>query len=283
MDERFYQILVGVLIMAVIFAILKPSKPRVQYQTEINTMLTAADGLDLRAVGALVKKASTAEDLERLLNDKSEGVNNLDLDEDGNVDYVEVTEYGDDTSKGFSLSVEPIKGEEQEIATIQIEKKNDQDASVQVHGNQNIYGPNHYYHSYYPLSTFLLWSYLLRPHPFYVSPWYYGYYPSYYRPYGAVGVSSYRTRTAPLAKSANMRKSSQSMAKSTVKSPNAGKSAKSIKTPLRNPSKSQKSFQARNPSKQARSGGFGRKSSSQSKPSVRSSSWSRSGGSFGGK
>jgi len=67
-----------------------------------------------------VKTAKDGEHLEKLINDKDTGVNNLDLDEDGKVDYIKVTEYGNDNSKGFSLTVEPSKGEEQEVATARI-------------------------------------------------------------------------------------------------------------------------------------------------------------------
>ena len=288
MSERSYQYLVGVLVVIVLIGVFWPSKPKEKYNVNITTLETAADGLDLQAVGGLVKKAQTAEHLERLLNGKQEGVNNLDLDEDGNVDYIKVTEYGDDGIKGFSLTAEPKQGEEQEIATIEIEKGNENTANVQVHGNRQLYGDNYYYRSHFPIGSFLLWSYLLRPHPFYVSPWGFGSYPSYYSPYGTTTTSAYRNRTKSMVTGANMQRTTTPAIKSDIKSPNSGKVAPSIRAPLKNPTQSQKSFQARNPSKHVRSGGFGRKSSSGvqrsgQRPSVRRSSYRRGGGSFGGK
>ena len=83
----------------------------------ITTMVSAADGLDLKAVAEVLKDCKDAESLEKKLN-ASGGVNNLDLDENGKVDYIRVTEYGDKDNRGFSLSVELEKGEEQEIATM---------------------------------------------------------------------------------------------------------------------------------------------------------------------
>ena len=150
------------------------------YDVNVQTMIPASDGLDLKAVGSLLKKADTAEDFERLLNSPAEGVNNLDLNDDGKVDYIKVTEYGNDKVKGFSLTTDLPDGETQEVATIEVEK-GDQQADVQIRGNEQIYGSNHYYHSSFGLTDFLIMSYLFRPHGFYSSPWGYGHYPGYYR------------------------------------------------------------------------------------------------------
>ncbi len=283
MGEKFYQILVGILVVVVIFSLIKPASKTQNYNVNVSTSTSAANGLDLQAVGALIKKTKDAEDLEKLINDKNQGINNLDLNEDGNVDYIKVTEFGDDSAKGFSLTVEPAKGEEQEVATIHLEKSTNEQASVEVRGNQNIYGANHYYHSYLPIGSLLLWSYLWRPHPFYASRWGYGYYPSYYRSYPIVSASAYTNRTRTVTQRSNMKPATSSSMKSNIKSPKAGKTASSIKAPLKNPSTSQKSFQKRNPSKSVRKGGFGRGSRTGSKPSVRSSSFGRSGGFRGGK
>jgi len=266
----------------------------VQSQTNVNiiTQAAAADGLDLKAVGELVKKTKNAEDLETQLN-KPGGVNNLDLDENDQVDYINVTEYGDDNSKGFSLTVELAKDDIQEIATIDIEKT-EGEASVQIHGNEQMYGQNHYYHYRSPLTSFLIMSYLFSPHPFYRSSYGYGMYPGGYRSYRTVPMQSYRSTVAPMTRSSSAQRASSSVSKSAVKSPNAGKSATNVRAKLQNPSASQKSFQARNPSKNVRSGGFGRSTSrqtnarssssqSRARPSVRSSSSRRSGGFSRGK
>ena len=283
MSEKSYKIIIGILIAVVLWSILKPSKPKQEYNVDVATVVTAADGLDLQAVGGLIKKAKNAEDLEKLLNDNSAGVNNLDLDEDGKVDYIKVTEFGEDSAKGFSLTTEPIKGEEQEIATILVEKSADDKANVEIQGNREVYGNNHYYRSSFPWTSVLLMSYLWSPHRFYASPWRYGSYPGYYRPYPVVNANTYRSRASAAAQSSGMQKTNTSKVASTVQSPNKGKSAASVKAPLKNPTQSQKSFQKRNPSKQVRSGAFGRKSSSATKASVRRSSSSRSGGFSRGK
>ena len=65
------------------------SKPTIN----INTDVKPSDGLDLKLVGALIQdgKCKNAEELEQELN-KEGGINNLDLDNDGKIDYINVTE-----------------------------------------------------------------------------------------------------------------------------------------------------------------------------------------------
>ncbi|MBW2647828.1 MAG: hypothetical protein JRE23_16990 [Deltaproteobacteria bacterium] len=146
----------------------------------------AAEGLDLKSLTEVVKKVNSAEDLEKQLNDPG-GINNLDLTEDGKVDFISVAEYGNKKDAyGFSRTVEPADGESQEIASIEIAKEGD-NADIEVRGNEQIYGSGHYYHGYHPIGSFLMWSYLMRPHGYYMSPWYRGYYPGYYRSYVPVG------------------------------------------------------------------------------------------------
>ena len=266
------------------------SSSRDNYNVTIQqtTVTDAASGLDLIAVGELVKNVTDAESFERALNDPAEKVNNLDLDENGKTDYIEVTEYGADNLRGFSLTTQLADGQEQEIATIEIEKNADGYANVQTHGNQQIYGNNHYYHSRVSLTDMLIVGWLFSGNrPYYSSPWGYGRYPTYYSPYNSRSQSSYKRDISNRVSKSSMQRSTTSTVSSSVSSPNASKSATNIKAPLRSPTTSQKSFQTRNPSKTVASGGFGRpkSSSTPSRPSVKSSSGSssRSGSSFGGK
>ena len=243
--------------------------------TNITVVSDAAEGLDLQALSELVKKADSAESLETALN-KPDGINNLDLNEDGKVDFIKVEEYGNKTdAHGFSLTVEPEKGEVQEVASIEISESGE-DADVEVRGNEQLYGRNHYYHSHYPRSSFLLWGYFMRPHPFYASRWGYGYYPRYYGGgYAPVGRSVYSRRvTRTTAGSTATRASSSRMtSRSGLSNPNAGRSANSgVTARLRSPTSTQKSFQSRNPSKAAGSGGFGRGGSVRSSSRTRSTS-----------
>lgn len=266
---------------------------------------SAADGLDLRAVGDLVTTTKTAEELEKKLNIPGNKINNLDLNEDDKVDYIKVTEFKNKDIYGFSLTTEldKDKKEEQEIATIQIEKDVNDTVKVQTHGNSSIYGNNHYhYRSGISMGDMLIMGYLLSNHTPYYSPWGWNRYPNHYSSRRPMRHDQYRSyhKNKPYAKS--MRTSKSSSLSRSVKSPNYNKSASKVKAPLKNPTTSQRAFQKRNPSKTVSKGGFGRKSSSastsssrasstrsrtsstrSSRPSVRrSSSFGRSRSSFGG-
>ena len=246
------------------------------YDTNVTITQDAADGLDLKAVMALVQEVKSADELERRLNTAG-GINNLDLNEDGKVDYIKVSEYGGSGEYGFSLTTEPVKGEVQELATIEIKKDGDR-ASVNARGNSQVYGHNHYYHdnSHFWRNMFLF-SYFTNGFGMYRSPYYWGHYPTYYRSYSSVTVTDYRSRARSTYNNSSYKKGESSKSSISSKNPNKNKTAsKGIKQSLKNPTKTQKSFQKRNPSKTSRSGGFGRSGS------VRGSSSSRSRSSFGG-
>lgn len=242
------------------------SSPEKHYRVDITRLVSAEKGLNLQACGELLKKAKNAEDFEKLLNAPQSKVNNLDLDEDGKVDYINVTEFGDATIKGFSLTTQLPNKEVQEVATIKISKEvaaAEDRAKVQIQGNETLYGRNHYYHtSFSPgLGTGLILGYLWGAHRPYYSPWGYGSYPGHYRPYSTVPYSSYRDYWNQRGNYRdNYTRSTRGAFGSRVTSPNQQKNASSIKAPLKNPTVSQKRFQVRNPSGQIRrsGGGFGR-------------------------
>jgi len=284
MNEKVFKYLAIILGVVVIWSFCSRSEDKAEnYNVDVQTLVSSADGLDLKAVGEILKKADDAETFEKLLNSKDESINNLDLNEDGNVDYIHVTEYGNEKVKGFSLTVQPTAGGTQEVSTIEFEKSTDSEAQMQIRGNEQIYGRNHYYHSRFGLTDVLILGYLFRPHGFYASPWSYGAYPGYYSPYNTVSQSRYRSNVGRTTSGSTFRSGTSPTVQSNVRSPNAGKTASSVKAPLKNPTASQKAFQARNPSKQVKSGGFGRKSTTKSS-SVRRSSSRRSGSvSRGGK
>ncbi len=234
----------------------------------------ASDGLDLQSVLELSKEVEGPDELEQMLNSQN-GVNNLDLNEDGIVDYIYVTEYGDEDFKGFSLTVRPEEDQEQEIATLEF-VKDQESVDMEVKGNESVYGHNHYYHSRVTLGDIILFNYLFRPHRMWVSPYYYGYH-SYPR-YRTVNYTTYRTRTKSYTSGATSKSRTSAAIKSSVKSPNSNKSANSIKAKLKNPTSTQKSFQKRTATA-TKSGGFGKKTSKAT--SVRKSSYS--GSKSGGK
>ena len=233
-----------------------------QYNVNVTQMVEAEKGLNLKAVGELLNTVKTAEEFEKALNDPNVGINNLDLNADGRVDYLSVTEFGEGNLKGFSISSRLENGELQEVATIKIEKETEDSGKVEVAGNPTIYGHNNYYHSPFSGSGFL-WGYLFasafnRP---WISPYGYGAYPSHYRPYRTRGYSDYNNRIGRYTNRSTYSASGTSTIGNRVKSPHRGQNASSVRAKLRNPTDGQKKFQmgkAQRVHRQRRSSGFGR-------------------------
>ncbi|HVE58818.1 MAG TPA: hypothetical protein VNB22_18430 [Pyrinomonadaceae bacterium] len=159
----------------------------------------ARENLDLQAVGSLLQKANNAEDLEYLLNSEENGINNLDLNDDGYADYIGVREFDDrdGNERGFSLFSMFGPDLIQEIATIIFDRNgnNYPGARVLLRGDEDLYGDNYYYETDWQDRNvpFVNWAYTDR-NDYYNSPYYYENYPSYYEPYQVVETPVYRTR-----------------------------------------------------------------------------------------
>jgi hypothetical protein len=164
--------------------------------TIIAPTVEVASGLDLQAVGELFKEAETLENFEKSLNDTTIGVNNLDLDEDGYVDYIRVVEQS--TEDAHLVILQALLGEDdsQDVATIEVEKSGDDEYNMQVQGDERVYGPNYYVapvHVHVHAWPLVGWMYgpYYRP---YRSRFHFGFYPRWYHPYHPVPVHHYHTR-----------------------------------------------------------------------------------------
>ena len=98
------------------------------------------DNFSLKGALALFEKASSPEDFEKLLNTESNNVNNLDLNGDGEIDYVKVMDNYENNAHAFVLQVAVSETESQDIAVIELEKTGDKTAMVQIVGDKDIYG-----------------------------------------------------------------------------------------------------------------------------------------------
>jgi hypothetical protein len=160
----------------------------------------AADGLDLAAVGQLFKDSENLEAFEKALNDSTVGVNNLDLDGNGTVDFIRVIE---ETAEGVHLIILQVplaENEFQDVATIEVEKAGEDQTNMQVHGNDILYGPDFYVtvsdaHIHrWPIIA-LIYRPVYRP---YRSVFYFGHYPHWWRPRVPLAVHVYRGRTVKI-------------------------------------------------------------------------------------
>ena len=154
----------------------------------------AGDNLDLNAVMELFKNSESVEDFENKLNSDKNEVNNLDLNDDGFVDYIRVIDYADGKTHSLTLQVPFSDAEAQDVAVIEIESTDDNTTIAQIVGDEDLYGENYIVepqskdentaanvnqwkpvrHIYSP--TYVIW----------VSPWRHNYYPKWYKPWKPV-------------------------------------------------------------------------------------------------
>src|SRR5215203_5735035 len=103
----------------------------------------AGDNLDLYAVLEVFQKSKTIEAFEKSLNDGSEKINNLDLDLDKKVDFIKVVTKKKDESYTFILQVDVSKKETQDVAVILLDKDKDKKVSLQIVGDEELYGKDY--------------------------------------------------------------------------------------------------------------------------------------------
>ncbi|MEO8405596.1 MAG: hypothetical protein ABI480_13405 [Chitinophagaceae bacterium] len=187
-------------------------------QDEAATDSTGLPGDNFSLQGALemFKKASSLEEFEKLINSQDNNINNLDLNEDGNIDYVKVIDKSDKNSHAFVLQVPVSETENQDIAVIELEKTGDTTAVLQIVGDEDIYGneiivepdgggddealfnqynssvaggPSPEYNTFEPRIVVNVWYWpsvrfvygpVYRP---WVSPWRWNHYPGWWRPW----------------------------------------------------------------------------------------------------
>ena len=161
-----------------------------QAQRTVTTTRAASydisDNLDLDAVASIFGDSKNLEDFERTLNDPDNRISNLDLNEDGYIDYLRVLENSTDRNSLVVIQAVLDQDVYQDVATIEIERVNSGNVRVQIVGDSYIYGSNYIIEPVY-VRTPVIFSFFWSPrYVAYHSPYYWNYYPrwySYYRPY----------------------------------------------------------------------------------------------------
>jgi len=155
-----------------------------------------AAGLNLYAVAELFKDSDNLEKFEQAINNSETGINNLDLNEDGEVDFVRVTETVADKTHLIVLQTALGEDDLQDVATVAVEQENGTNYNLQLQGDPEIYGDDYYV---VPAeNNFSGWKvvrWLFRPNyrP-YVSPFGYKNRPRWWGVRRPVAASVYRTR-----------------------------------------------------------------------------------------
>ncbi|AXY77669.1 hypothetical protein D3H65_28435 [Paraflavitalea soli] len=202
-------------------------------QQEQERLDLPGDNLNLYAVLKLFQASPTLEDFEKSLNDESNNINNLDLNGDNETDYIEVVDNVEGNVHNITLKVAVSKDEDQDVAVIVVEKDKDGQATIQVIGDEDLYGkdyiiePNYdsdgnavggtpnpgysgsqstasaradnsnvtvQYTTTYEVATWPVVLFMFRPaYVVWRSPWYWGYHPPYWRPWRPIYWHQYYT------------------------------------------------------------------------------------------
>lgn len=174
------------------------------------------DHFNLQGAVELFKVAKDLESFEQSLNSEDQHVNNLDLDGDGQVDYVRVLDHVEGDAHAITMQVALGKEEVQDVAVIELEKNGAESAVLQIRGAEELYGTDVIVEPFeekeegptmkgpaapgeapavriwvnvwaWPCVTwiygpsYVVWS----------SPWYWGYYPPWWRPWRPWGWGSW--------------------------------------------------------------------------------------------
>lgn len=180
------------------------------------------DRFSIQGALELFKNAKDLEGFERALNTEDQHVNNLDLDGDGEVDYVRVTDHAEGDAHAITLQVALGKDEVQDVAVIELEKNGDASAVLQIRGAEDLYGPDMIMEPFEeggeaprqkgpapppdgprPRIWVNVWAWpcvtwIYGPgYVAWVSPWHWGYYPPWWRPWRPWGWSAWHGWNRP--------------------------------------------------------------------------------------
>ena len=113
-------------------------------QTDSDEPTLPGDGLSLEGVLELFKNSESIEAFEKSLNTADNYVNNLDLNEDGETDFIKVNDLMEDDLHAIVLQVDLNAEETQDVAVIEIEKTGNESATLQIVGDEDVYGTGVY-------------------------------------------------------------------------------------------------------------------------------------------
>ena len=157
-----------------------------QTVTVTATSTDISQNLDLKTVATLFGQAKDLEQFEQMLNNPDSAFSNLDLNGDGEVDYLRVIETADNNRHLVVIQAVLAKDIYQDVASIFVEKDEKNQVTVQVVGDEYIYGANYIIEPVYIYRPYIydwFWG------PSWVcwhSPYYWGYWPSWWHPFYCV-------------------------------------------------------------------------------------------------
>lgn len=150
-----------------------------------------SDNLDLEAVAITFGESKNIEDFERRLNDPENRISNLDLNNDGYVDFLRVVEVEEKST--HLIVIQAVIGRDlyQDVASVIVEGETKTSTTVTIVGNRDIYGDNYVIVPRYTVRPVIFDWFWLPTYVVYRSLWYWDYYPHYYHHYTCLGYHSY--------------------------------------------------------------------------------------------
>ena len=179
-------------ILVIVFLVATGSVNAQDVTTVKATDSDISENLDLEAVASLFGEAENLEDLEKKINDPQSQISNLDLNEDGEVDYLRVVENSKEKTHLITIQAVIGKDKFQDVATIDVEKDSKGETQVQVVGDVYMYGLGYIIQPVYvhpPVICIWFWGPYYSP---WRSPFFWGVYPPYYRPWRPYPTHRYR-------------------------------------------------------------------------------------------
>jgi len=175
------------------------------------------DNLNLYAVMNLFQESKTLEEFERNLNDENSRINNLDLNGDNLIDYINVFDIVNENVHNIVLQVAISQREKQDIAVFTVDRDKKGNVLIQLTGDEELYGENYIIEpnydetltdetpnpgytgnartingrevnvvrtTYVEVAAWPLVTYIYSPgYVVWRSSWYWGYYPPYWSPW----------------------------------------------------------------------------------------------------
>ena len=192
--------------LSLIFGVLLTFSLNAQDDVSADSTGYPGDGFSLEGALDLFKESESLEDFEKKLNAEDNSVNNLDLNEDDEVDYIRVVDNKEDKVHAIILTVPLNEKESQDVAVIEIEEQGEENTILQIVGDVDVYGEETFVEPFEEeaksdgkggpsanariarvVVSVHFWPcvrFIYRPsYVVYASPWGWRVYPTYWRPW----------------------------------------------------------------------------------------------------
>ncbi|HZK69226.1 MAG TPA: hypothetical protein VFC36_06495, partial [Paludibacter sp.] len=136
--------------------------------------------LDLQAVASIFGESRDLQDFEMRLNDYDAQISNLDLNNDGEVDYLRVIESSENNVHLVVIQAVLDRDVYQDVASIVVDRSRYEKTYVQVIGDPYLYGNNYIIEPMYASTPSIFSFFFGNVYSSWTSPYYWGYYPRYY-------------------------------------------------------------------------------------------------------